>query len=484
MQLKFKYLTDQWPYFGLFLFSSIFLTLISIRLGLFDKHVIEIKPIIQSLHAQETWLNIFHQEQKIGYSHRMIQPDNNMYILSEKTYLQLNTMGTVHNLHIQTKAILANDLSLDQFSFQLKSDPFEFKIQGTIDENNLRLVMDDSETNIPLKDKIYLPTALMDAAYALDLKPGESQKLKLFDPTTMGMRTVNLFYDGQETIEIMGKNLVCNIYSMDFMGIKSRAWIDTSGQIVQEKGVMGMTLRKTSKKNAFKNLNKSKHKDLVEWGSVSSNMQIENQEQLKEITYHIQGEFDQKPLNGGRQFRSGLAYLTIKKERIPSPPFSMTSMKQYYQPTMLIPSDNQIIIAQLNKICRKADPCLVKIKKIMVWMNENIMKRPVLSVPNAIETLKHKRGDCNENAVLTASFLRAAGIPTQIAAGLVYLNGRFYYHAWNEVYLNKWVTLDVIMNQFPADVTHIRLVKGAPDAQMALLGMIGNIKIRIIEIKP
>jgi hypothetical protein len=452
--------------------------------GLFEKQTINIKPVSQSLQAQETWMNIFHQKQKIGYSHRMIQPDNDMYVLSEKTYLQLNTMGTVHSLHIHNKAILEKDLSLAQFSFQLKSDPFDFNVQGAIENNTLRLIIDNSETTIPLTDKIYLPTALMDAAFALDLKPGESQKLRLFDPSTMGMRTVTLFYDGQEHVVIMNQKLFCRKYSMDIMGIKSSAWIDSSGQIVQEKGIMGMTLRKTNRQNAYKNQKKSKHNDLIEWVSVSSNILLDNPEQLKEITYHIQGEFDKTPLNGGRQILSGLAYITITKEHIPVPPYSMTSMKHHCQPTLLIPSDHPVIIKQLKKITRKADPHLAKIKKIMIWMNENIMKRPVLSVPNAIETLTHKRGDCNEHAVLAAALLRAAGIPTQIVAGLVYLKGRFYYHAWNEVYLNKWVTLDVIMNQFPADVTHIRLVKGTPDAQMTLLGMIGNINIKIIEKKP
>ena len=484
MQLNYKYLSNYWPYLGLFLFSAIFFVLITIRLGLFDKQAIAIKPVAKSLQAQETWMNIFHQKQKIGYSYRMIQPDNDMYLLSEKTYLKLNTMGTVHNLHIQTKAILANDLSLEQFTFQLKSEPFDFNVEGTVENKILKLVIDNAETKIPLAEKIYLPTALMDAAYALDLESGESQKLKLFDPSTMGMRTVTLYYNGLETLEIMGEKLLCKMYSIDYMGIKSTAWIDSSGQIVQEKGIMGLTLRKTSKQNAYQLLNNSTQKDLIEWVSIKSNVLLENQEQLNEITYHIQGEFDKESLNGGRQFRSGLAYLTIKKEHIPMPPYSMTSMEKYCQPTMLIPSDNPKIIKQLHKITRQADPYLVKIKKIMVWMNENIIKRPVLSVPNAIETLRHKRGDCNEHAVLAASLLRAAGIPTQIAAGLVYHNGRFYYHAWNEVYLNNWVTLDVIMNQFPADITHIRLVQGAPDAQMALLGMIGNINIRIIEKKP
>jgi transglutaminase-like putative cysteine protease len=41
----------------------------------------------------------------------------------------------------------------------------------------------------------------------------------------------------------------------------------------------------------------------------------------------------------------------------------------------------------------------------------NIKKTPVLSVPNALEVLNNKMGDCNEHAVLTAALLRAAGFP-------------------------------------------------------------------------
>jgi transglutaminase-like putative cysteine protease len=83
--------------------------------------------------------------------------------------------------------------------------------------------------------------------------------------------------------------------------------------------------------------------------------------------------------------------------------------------------------------------------------------------------------------VLTAALLRAAGIPAQIEAGLVYLNGRFYYHAWNTAYLGDWVTVDSVFNQIPADVTHLRLVRGEGGEQLDLLGIMGKIKLEVIS---
>ena len=37
------------------------------------------------------------------------------------------------------------------------------------------------------------------------------------------------------------------------------------------------------------------------------------------------------------------------------------------------------------------------------------------------------------------------------------------------------------MNQIPADPTHIRIVRGEPDKQIDLIGVIGKIKIKVLE---
>jgi transglutaminase-like putative cysteine protease len=105
----------------------------------------------------------------------------------------------------------------------------------------------------------------------------------------------------------------------------------------------------------------------------------------------------------------------------------------------------------------------------------------VVSVPSALATLEQRRGDCNEHAVLFAALARAAGIPTQVEAGIVYLKGRFYYHAWNRVYLNGWVTVDALFQQLPADVTHIRLARGTAADQLDILGVLGRLKIKVLE---
>jgi len=68
-------------------------------------------------------------------------------------------------------------------------------------------------------------------------------------------------------------------------------------------------------------------------------------------------------------------------------------------------------------------------------------------------------------------------------AGIVYLDGAFYYHAWSEVWLGQWVAVDPTFHQFPADATHVKFVEGGPEQHVALLKVIGQISLEILDYK-
>ena len=118
--------------------------------------------------------------------------------------------------------------------------------------------------------------------------------------------------------------------------------------------------------------------------------------------------------------------------------------------------------------------------KIKDWVYKEIAKEPTVSIPNALEVLQTRRGDCNEHTVLFNTLARAAGIPAKTVVGVVYLRGAFYYHAWSEVWLGDWVSLDSVLNQFPADVTHVKFLEGEIDRQIEILQLIGNLKIEVL----
>ncbi len=88
--------------------------------------------------------------------------------------------------------------------------------------------------------------------------------------------------------------------------------------------------------------------------------------------------------------------------------------------------------------------------------------------------------------MLLAAFSRAAGIPADVETGIVYMRGRFLYHAWNILYLSDrggWVTADAVLGEMPADVTHIRFIRGGADRQLDLAGLIGRLKLEVLEME-
>ena len=126
------------------------------------------------------------------------------------------------------------------------------------------------------------------------------------------------------------------------------------------------------------------------------------------------------------------------------------------------------------------DPRVVA-ERINRWVHDSLKKEITFGLPNALQVLTSRSGDCNEHTQLYLAIARAAGIPARSAAGLAYVHGKFYYHAWPEVYLGDWVAVDPTFGQFPADAAHLRFIIGGLTRQADLLRLIGRLEIEVIE---
>ena len=153
----------------------------------------------------------------------------------------------------------------------------------------------------------------------------------------------------------------------------------------------------------------------------------------------------------------------------------------YTSPGFFVQSEHPRLFALAAEVIDLGAGEMEKIRSIMRWMDKNIEKKPTFSIPNTLEVLERRSGDCNEFAVLFCSLARAAGIPTRIAMGLVYVEDAFYYHAWNECWLGDWVSVDPIFGQFPADASHLRFLAGDMDRQVEILPLVGKVGIKVLD---
>ena len=475
------------------LFILLFAFLLILRLGILEEREAEHKGdrifTAQIKTDQETWMNIFQQGKKMGYAHRQFYKTVEGYRIVESVFMQINIMGMLQDIRFKTEGNFHPDLTLSSFDFKLQSSLFRFKARGVLQDKILTLFTSqpgsEQKIDLPLEKESTLSLGLLKALNHEDLKPGDSRTFHVFDPATMTQRPVKVVVLTEETIPIMGHQKKAKKVSVHFMGVPQFAWIGEDGTVLKEEGSLGIGLEQVTKDEALNKMTLSRGEDLIEVVSLPANKILPHVSRLQELKIKIDGiENGESFLNGGRQSLKN-KILTIRKESVSNLPSSIKGEmvfedgKTYLESTLFIQSDHPEIQAKAREMVSTDDPALVKAKRLVTWVNKNIQKRPVLSVPNALETLHHRMGDCNEHAVLLAALARASGIPAQVEAGLVYQKGRFYYHAWNVLYLGAWITTDAVMDQLPSDVTHIRFVRGT-ERQIDLVQMIGRVRLEIL----
>ena len=472
-----------------------FITLFMIRLNLLQKLFFRPQPLsvsaIKSPGDKETWMNIVQNNRKIGFSHSKFSTEADGYRLQETVLMRINTMGMVQDINLKTIGRLNPDFSLAEFDFKIKSGRFSFNVNGSVSGEVLTVRTNGAatgrQTEIPLEAKPYLLPAITAAMSATELKTGDQYTFDIFDPATMGQTPVIVDVIGLENLQIAGENQSATKVALNFKGTSLLAWIGEHGDVLREKGILGLQLEKTTRDEALRDLAEAPSADLTQIASVPSNVLLEDLDRLSALRVEIDGiPIQSVQLNGGRQTVKA-NILTIEKETTANLSKDIGEQnlqnleKIFLKPGPFIQSDDQKIQALAQEIAGNHAEPLDKVRMLVDWVYKNIDKRPVLSLPDALSTLENRVGDCNEHAVLLAALARAAGIPCRVEAGLVYLKGSFYYHAWNLVYLGRWITVDAVFNQIPADVSHIRLATGSPNQQLDLMGAIGKLQLKVIK---
>jgi len=143
-------------------------------------------------------------------------------------------------------------------------------------------------------------------------------------------------------------------------------------------------------------------------------------------------------------------------------------------------ADEKKLSAQARQIVGRERNAHQVARLLTRWVHGHVTREAAVTVPSAVQVLERRVGDCNEHTVLYVALARAAGLPARTAAGVVYLRGRFYYHAWPEVYLGEWVAVDPTFNQFPADAAHLRFTVGGLARQVELTRLIGKLTLEVL----
>lgn len=406
---------------------------------------------------------------------------NGNYEATELAFMKVMALGEEKDIRMTTKALLNKALKLKSFTFKLESD-IDMLIEGTVKDRDLLVTIDakgiKTEQQFSFKSEPYINLSLAPLLSGMELTPGETIRLPLFDPSTMAQDFLELKIAEREKITVMGTQRDTFKLIGSFKGAEVLMWAAEDGDILREES-MGFTFVREQKEDAMK-LEKPSI-DLVADMAVPFNLKLSPD--VKYLKVRLTGtDLDGLDLDGDNQTLKD-DVLEIWKAEIEQAPSTesrreaLPHMTQYLAATLFIESADPRITSLAGKITGQERSPLRKARLISDWVYRNIKKTSTMSIPRSTAVLESREGDCNEHTTLYTALARASGIPTRMAVGLVYQEGRFFYHAWPEIYAGRWIPIDPTLGQFPADATHIRMLTGGLDRQLRLAPVMGRLRI-------
>lgn len=444
---------------------------------------------------QREWKEIYLKNNKVGYTTDLIKPFEGGYFIQEEIFLKLNLMGLESGVYTLTQSRVDEQFLLKSFNYSMTSGVVTFRLSGKVEGGYL--LVETGKGKSRRTQRIKVPTQPMIGSglahyfKARKLQVGETFRLPLFDPSTMAHKEIFIKVAAREPVEIYGIRYDAFRLEAEMWGQTVTFWLDENGSTLKEEGFMGLTLIKSSAARAPRDIEGTGGEDFYEMTAIKVNKTLPNPLRLSYLRLQATG-IDAANINpevweGKRQsLHEGI--LEIRREQVPSKvsyvlPYGAygDELKPFLDSDFYIESDDDAIIEQARRISGKETNPVSVSRKLMNWVYKNLEKRPVISVPSALEVLRTKMGDCNEHATLLTALLRASGIPARLSIGLVYMRGKFFYHAWTEAYLGEWISMDATLNQMPVDVTHIKFAEGSLDKQVEIAGLIGVLKLKVLD---
>jgi len=441
---------------------------------------------------EKSFYGVWFKGKRIGYVENHIHGvGEGTFSLDQRARLRLNVLNKTQQIEMSLKANLDNGQRLQDFEFSFHAPFYSMEAKGTVSGRTISLVTNTggamrTET-IELHKAPFISTN--HRAYLLNPmpEPGHKVKIPFFDPLSLSAQETVVEYKGKGKILIKKRIHRLHHFESRFSGVRIHFWLDEKGKVIKEESPAGFVFLAEPE---FKARDiQAGHEELLRAVAVPFSGVLPPLKGLMQIDFRIGFPADVTlDLDGGRQqYKDGK--LRIRREKIRIKADNQEEKHGCDDPDALqagrfVQSDHPDIIALARTLVQVGGSDALNVQHIADWVYEQIDKRPVIGLPDALATLHGRKGDCNEHAALFAALARSSGIPTRLAAGVTLHQGQFYYHAWNEVCLNgQWINLDTTTHQFPADLTHIRLVTGDLDEQVRIGAVLGKLQIEIMPLE-
>lgn len=443
--------------------------------------------------------------QQVGFSSITLDTLPNAIRVENVFVLDVPALGKLRRTSARSVATLSRALRLDSIEATIDGDLGQFAALGRVIGDSVLLVAIVSEgdsqiTWIPLPGPLTLPTLLpLRLAFGGELQSGRSYTARLFDPLLLTLRDVTARVAAESTLVVSDSADLDSTTMVwvaehfdtvrafridhDATGVPTSSWIDAQGRLVLGSS-KDFAMERAAFEIAYENFRRR------DTARVARNSAAPGLGEIVHVTALVAGVGADPPgrkrmrvrMNG----RDTVDVVQATALQAHASPYRLpsrdTALARWLAPEPLIQSRDPRIAAQARQVIgRERSPSRVA-ELLLRWVHRSVQRSTPAAgrVPSAVKVLQTRHGDCNEAATLFVALARSTGLPARTVAGLLYLDGRFYYHAWAEVYLSDWVAVDPTFGQLPADAAHLRIATGGLARQVELVPLIGRLKLEVL----
>ncbi|HUT02267.1 MAG TPA: transglutaminase-like domain-containing protein [bacterium] len=465
--------------------------------------------------VHDSWDVIFLAGAKIGFAHTEIllreEDGQDRYVTRMETEMKMLRGSSTARMELSNEVVENEQGQILSFRMRMAVSDQPVKMTGHFTDGKLlvkqTILGKSKEYEIKVPSGTVGPYGALRLTREKGFKSGTKYTIETFEAQSAKPLSMDIEVLGDEVVDVLGKKMSLHkllVKQSILPAITIHEWCDDDGDVfkTQIKQLAMITLRATEE-DALRAASGAKV-DLLKALSAHCNMLIPHPYITEAATFRIiysgasssvikipSDEIQSvEPCERGLQVKS--IPQSSNSDEAPSLPISAPGMAEYLTPSAYIQSDDAQIVKMAKDAVGDQKNAYEAAKALCSWVSKNIsLKNYSVGFATAGEVAERLEGDCTEHAVLLAALLRAVGIPGRCAVGLIYADGSFYYHIWNEAFVSGWVPLDATLNRGGNDwdAVHIKVLDSALNSPApmleltSLLPMMGKVKVEVLSLR-
>jgi hypothetical protein len=477
--------------------------------------------------VSETWQATYLQGARIGHTHTRVTESGGVLTTTRTIRLTVKRYGSVLPIEIEQTCTERPDgavltLGLNQSLGKDKQTAMSARVDG----KKLFIKTGPAERRIDW-DETCLGLYAQEQSFVRNKsKPGDTLRLSTFELSAeipLGLKVTvkpaeevdRLVLEGgtiqREKVQLVRAEIVSDkiwIGGKETQLPPKTVWLDEAGNIVREQFEfpgLGMVTQYTTTQEAATReaITPDLLPDLGMNIMIPLNKEITNPYETQQVIYRIQSEVEggapfvqdarqEIKLPLGKTFELWVKSVRGPGDRDAKVP-TTKEFSEFTEPNRFIDSDDARVQSLARTIVGEEKRPYEMALKLEKGVRDRMTFDAGVGFPPASQTARDFRGDCRQHALLLAALLRASGIPSRTALGVIYTKepGKgpvFAFHMWTEAYVGgRWLALDAIQGKGFVGATHLTMVHHSWAGTQTLApllpiaGVLGKLKIEVTE---